>query len=193
MRFPVHVLLVVPLVMVSGCASYYSHYAVFPAENSVGEPRQVKLTWETADYPEWWFMGDKATSIRLETQCSKRVWRLRDSSDEEAGVCGDGIRACGEPRLDIVADNGAPVTGSERCVALNPSVQNGRISGLGEKLKLLVSCRPATTSVGQGDEKRNFDYIRASSVPYTVYARKAPRGSFRAKAPEFDDSVCDAE
>jgi len=60
-------------------------------------------------------------------------------------------------------------------------------------LDLLVSCVPATTTVQAGDEERNVDYLRASPVPYTVFVRKAPRGSLRAKMPEFDESACDAQ
>ncbi|PTB95020.1 hypothetical protein C9974_02040 [Marinobacter sp. B9-2] len=112
------------LLFTSGCASYYSHFAMFPAENSSGQPRQVRLTWQSAEYPDWWFAGDKATSVKLE---------------------------------------------------------------------LLVSCTPAVVTEGQGDDVVNLDYLRASSVPYTVYVRKAPRGSMRARLPEFDESVCDAE
>ena len=100
---------VVPMAMLSGCASYYTHYAMFPAENSAGETRQVRVNWQSAEYPGWWFAGDKATPVKLETQCSDRVWRLRD--DEEASACGEGIRACGEAGRDLVAQTGQPASG----------------------------------------------------------------------------------
>jgi uncharacterized protein YceK len=48
------------IALLQGCASYYSHYAVFPAENSQGETRDVRLTWQSAEYPGWWFLSDKA-------------------------------------------------------------------------------------------------------------------------------------
>ena len=70
---------------------------------------------------------------------------------------------------------------------------DARISDVGGKLELLVSCTPAVVAEGSGDESRNLDYIRASSVPYTVYVRKAPRGAMNARPPEFDELVCDAE
>lgn len=41
-----------PLLGLSGCASYYTHYAMFPAENSAGESRQVRVHWDSADYPD---------------------------------------------------------------------------------------------------------------------------------------------
>jgi len=179
------------LLLTSGCASYYSHFAMFPAENSSGEPRQVRLSWQSAEYPGWWLARDKATSVKLETQCSDRVWRLRDGDD--AGGCGTGIRACGERGRDLVAATAQPATGTTRCMAINPVDPGARIARLGNKLELLVSCTPAAVTEGQGDDARNLDYLRASSVPYTVYVRKAPRGSMRARLPEFDESVCDAE
>ena len=179
------------MLFISGCASYYSHFAMFPAENSSGESRQVRLSWQSAEYPDWWFAGDRATSLKLETQCSDRVWRLRDGND--GGDCGSGIRACGEPDKDLFTETGVPVTGSTRCMSINPEDLNARITDIGDKLELLVSCTPAVVKTGQGEKSVNLDYLRASSVPYTVYVRKAPRGSMRARLPEFDESVCDAE
>ncbi|TNE98272.1 MAG: hypothetical protein EP328_05095 [Gammaproteobacteria bacterium] len=192
-----HRFLVLPLFVMAlftqGCASYYSHSAMFPAENSRGEPRQVRLTWQTAEYPGWWVRSNQSTPIRLETQCSERVWRLRDASHEGAGNCGEGIAACGEPGKDLSFPKKVPATAHTRCLVVNPSEPAARIADIDGKLELAVSCMPKTVSVGQGDEKRNIDYLRASSVPYTVYVRKAPRGALRARVPEFDDGVCDAE
>lgn len=179
------------LVWSSGCASYYSHYAMFPAENSSGEPRQVRLSWQSASYPDWWFASDKATSVKLQTQCSDRVWRLRDGDD--AGDCGEGIRACGKPGKDLVAQTGLPATGSTRCISINPGDSRARIAEVSGKLELLVSCTPAVVADAQGEGAVSHDYLRASSVPYTVYVRKAPRGSMRARLPGFDESVCDLE
>lgn len=186
-------LLFFPLLLLPGCASYYSHYAMFPAENSAGEVRQVRLSWDTADYPGWWLVSDKATPITLETQCSSRVWRLRDSSHDKAAGCGEGILACGHPELDVDPLQGRALTGTTRCLAINPADKSGRIAGLKTKIGLLVSCQPASVFEGEGDEKRNMDYIRASSVPYTIYVRKAPRGSLQAKMPKFDESVCNED
>ncbi|WP_417567771.1 hypothetical protein [Marinobacter sp.] len=176
-----------------GCASYYSHFAMFPAENSSGEPRQVRLSWQSAEYPGWWFASNEATSVKVETQCSDRVWRLRDGDDADAGSCSNGIRACGESGMDLVAKTGKPATESTRCMAINARYPDARIPDVGGKLELLVSCTPAVVTEGSSDESRNLDYIRASSVPYTLYVRKAPRGAMHARPPEFDDLVCDAE
>ncbi|WP_228289114.1 hypothetical protein [Marinobacter salinisoli] len=180
--------------MLQGCASYYSHYAMFPAEVSAGETRQIRLSWQTADYPSWWFVDDKATAIKMEAQCSDRIWRLRDDGDSGAGACGAGIRACGEQGLDLHAPTGVPVKGEGvQCLAIEPGQPEITIPELGEELQLLVSCSPLLVSLPDGEEEKNIDYIRASPVPYRVYVRTAPRGSLRARLPELDESVCDDE
>ncbi|KPP97688.1 hypothetical protein [Marinobacter sp. HL-58] len=185
---------VIPLLL-SGCASYYSHYAVFPAENSKGEDRQVKLTWQTAEYPDWWIVGDKSTPITIETQCSTRKWRLVDSSHSEADEadCGGGIRACGVQGEDVVAGNGEPAGPDTRCMAVNPDNTDALITDMGSSLDLLVSCKPVNTARGSGDDSENIDYIRASSVPYTVYSRKSPRGRLDSRPPDLNDSVCESD
>lgn len=185
--------LVFPMLL-QGCASYYSHYAMFPAEVSAGETRQIRLSWQTADYPDWWFVDDKATPIKLEAQCSERVWRLRDDADPDAEPCGSGIRACGEPGLDVYAPTGEPVkTDGVTCMVVEPGNDRKTIAGLKDEINLLVSCSPVLVSLPDGDDEQNIDYLRASPVPYNVFVRTAPRGSFRARLPEFDDSVCDEE
>ncbi len=183
---------VVPLLL-GGCASYYSHYAVFPAENSQGEARQVKLTWQTAEYPGWWVVDNKSTPITIETQCSARKWRLVDDSHDEAGGadCGNGIRACGVQGEDVLARNGTPAGPGTRCMAINPGDPDARITDIDSSLGLLVSCQPARTVRGSGDDSENIDYIRASAVPYTIYSRKSPRGRLNARPPELDDAICE--
>lgn len=182
----------VPLLL-SGCASYYSHYAVFPAENSQGEARQVKLTWQTAEYPEWWVVDNKSTPVTVETQCSTRKWRLVDSSHDEASTagCGGGIRACGASGEDVLAVTGEPAGPDTRCMAINPSDPGALVTDIGASLGLLVSCQPANTVRGSGDDSENTDYIRASSVPYTIYTRKSPRGRLSTRPPELDDAICE--
>lgn len=184
---------VLPFVL-SGCASYYTHYAVFPAENSAGEDRQVKLTWQTAEYPGWWLADNQSTPITIETQCSAREWRLVDDSHSDAAgeACGQGIRACGRDGRDRVARTGEPAVG-QRCMTINSDNPAARITDIESSLDLLVSCEPIDTVRGSGDDAENIDYIRASAVPYTIYSRKSPRGSLNARPPELDDSVCDDE
>ncbi|MDF0750678.1 hypothetical protein NLU14_10600 [Marinobacter sp. 71-i] len=181
--------------ILAGCASYYTHYAVFPAENSAGEERQVKLTWQTAEYPGWWVAASKSTPITVETQCSARQWRLVDDSHDNAAqaTCDAGIRACGREGLDRLARTGEPAGESARCMAINPGNPEGRVTDIESSLALLVSCEPINTVRGSGEDAENIDYIRASTVPYTIYSRKSPRGSLNARPPELDDSVCETD
>ncbi|MGO1501619.1 MAG: hypothetical protein ACTHWH_10120 [Marinobacter sp.] len=180
------------LLMQSGCATYYSHYAMFPAENSLGEPRAVRLSWHSAEYPSWWVLSDLATPLTLETQCSERAWRLYDRSHEEAGPCGQGIRACGESGTDQLAKGEQAANANNVCMSVNPSDPEARIADISGRLELLVACEPVLAVQGNGEEAMNVDYIRASTVPYTVYTRKTPRGSLSARPPKFDSAACDA-
>ncbi len=173
----------------SGCASYYSHYAMFPAENSRGEPRQVRVSWLTAEYPDWWLQDDEATAIRVETQCSERVWLLRQAGADGAGDCGPGVRACAEPGLDRVVFPGAGAPAGA-CLLLNPEQPDLTIPQLPDQLHLWVLCVPMRPVVTRAGEVVDQDYLRASSVPYTLYPKRAPRGSAAARPPAFDESVC---
>lgn len=181
------------LVMQSGCAAYYSHYAMFPAENSRGEPRTIRLSWHSAEYPDWWFAADRATPLTLETQCSERDWQLYDSSHAEAGQCGKGIRGCGVGGRDRMAASNDTANSDDLCMSVNPSNPGARIADISGQLELLVACEPVSAVTGKGKDEVNVDYIRASAVPYTVYTRKTPRGALDARPPNFDRSACGAE
>ena len=183
---------VVLFLALPGCASYYTHYAMFPGENSSGDPRQIRVSWQSADYPGWSFIRDKSTSMKVETQCSDRVWRLYDDSHEQTGGCGAGIRACGEQRLDESVFESGPVN-EVACLQVVGPESVERIADIGGKFLLSVACRPRASEVSRGDEVVNMDYLRASTVAYTVYSRKVPRGSLNARLPEFDESVCKAD
>lgn len=172
--------------LVSGCASYYTHYAMFPAETSSGKTRDVRISWDSAEYPGWWITHNRTTTMTLETQCSERVWRLADDSHEQAGNCGKGIRACADRALDqpVVTD----VPG--RCLSVRVPGGGDRIAAVGSQFELQVSCQPIQPTLARGDETVNVDYLRPSSVPYQVYARKVPRGSLSASLPEFNAREC---
>ncbi|PSF05763.1 hypothetical protein C7H09_14015 [Marinobacter fuscus] len=174
----------------SGCASYYTHYAMFPAENSAGEQRKVRLHWQSAEYPAWWPVSNKATTIKLETQCSDRVWRISDSTHDSFGNCASGPAACGGTGLDVAADSGREATERDACLVIPAAGAGNRVADLGGQFDLLVSCRPARAEISQGGETVNMDYLRASPVAYTVYARKVPRGSLAARLPEFEQAPC---
>jgi hypothetical protein len=179
---------------VSGCASYYTHYGAFTAANSAGEPRQFRVTWQTAEYPGWWLSDDKATPITLETQCSNREWRLesgvREEGDNKAPSCGLGIVACGEADNDILAASGQPATAKDRCMEVTNAQ---RITELDNSVNLSVQCRPADTEVIVDDETQNRDYLRASVVPYEISVKKAKRNSLYSRPPQLGERVCDTE
>lgn len=181
------------LMLQSGCATYYSHYAMFPAENSQGEPRTIRLSWHSAEYPSWWFLSDRATPLTLETQCSERAWRLYDDSHAEAEGCSKGIRACGERGIDRRVAQKQSASVSNACMVVNPSNPEAHIADISGRLELLVACEPISAVEGEGKEAVNVDYIRASTVPYTVYTRKTPRGSLNARPPKFDRAVCNVD
>lgn len=183
--------LFIPMVAVlPGCASYYSHFAMFPAETSQGESRQVRVSWESAEYPDWWILDDRSTALKVETQCSARIWRLRDDSHDDAGRCGNGIRACAEAGVDRVVVRREDLDPST-CIVVNPGQGNARIADIEDRLELLVACEPVAPESEREGETENMDYLRASPVPYTVYTRKIPRGSLSASLPAFDESACE--
>ncbi len=176
--------------LMAGCASYYSHYGVFPAANASGEPRQVRVSWQSAEYPQWLWFEDKATPISVVTQCSERRWRLTDASHtRNRGACGDGIRACGEAGMDRLDDRPA---GSEAvCMEVVAGPDSRRVADLGGRIELQVFCHPGETERMVEGETENMDYLRASPVPYVIDVRKAPRGALAGRLPDLDDSVCE--
>lgn len=178
------------VVVLPGCASYYRHFAMFSAENSQGKERKVRVSWNTAEYPDWWFLDDRSTALKMETQCSARIWRLHDDSHEQAGACGTGIRACAESGVDRVAVSRRDLDASA-CIVVSPGNSDARIAGIEGRLELLVACEPLVPELKREGEVVNMDYLRASPVPYTVYTRKVPRGSLSASLPAFDESACD--
>ena len=181
--------------LLSGCASYYTHYAVFPAQNSAGEERQIKLSWQTADYPNWWYAADQSTPVTLETQCSSRTWRIVDRTHSAASgqACAPGIRGCGSASADEFVTKGSVDFSDRACVRINPTDPDALVTDISSSLELLVSCRPQRTTRQTEDGQENIDYLRASPVPYTVYSRKGTRGRLDSKPPVLDDSVCEAE
>ncbi|KPQ27901.1 MAG: hypothetical protein HLUCCX14_12780 [Marinobacter excellens HL-55] len=183
-------LAILSLLGLNGCASYHTHYAMFPAETSGGETRQVRVSWQSAEYPDWWIVDDKATPIRLETQCSERVWRITDPGHGEAGACSGDVRACGDAGQDLIAVTGQPATTSDVCLLVQSPAEIARVADIGASFSLLVSCEPANATVQQDGEVVNVDYLRPSSVAYTIRARKVPRGSLSARLPEFNQNEC---
>jgi len=184
--------LLIIAVMVSGCASYHSHHSSFTAVNSQGEERDFRLTWRTATYPGWHWRGTQVTPVRLETQCSRRTWRLRDP-DMNGACSSEGIAACGDQVLDLDRQ-GRMLAGREHvCLSLTDEQGSTRIKDLGSNVELTVACYPAFPEIDMGDDVVNADYLQASVVPYNLRMRKAPLGSMTQRPRELDDSVCDVD
>lgn len=186
------VVALVLLVAVSGCTSYQSHYTRFEAENSAGEQRQVRLTWRTAEYPFWHWRQDRATPVRLETQCSRRVWQIRDPSMDNS--CDDErIAGCGDPALDLDRERNMLISDDHVCVTIGDGEGADRIVDLEGGIELNMSCFPRMTEVDMGDEMVNADYLRASVVPYTLRVRSTTLGSMTERPPQLDDSICELD
>jgi hypothetical protein len=188
-----------------GCAAYEAHYSRFEAANSAGESRSFLLSWQTKRYPEWALGEDIATAVQLQTQCSDRVWVLRDETtgacDVKAGAEAQeaaGIRACGEPGADLDW-RGRPIREpGYQCMSLTDG-DGSRSSGsrtileLERDVQLTVGCYPDATERQVDDEIVNSDYLKASVVPYSIRTRTAPLYSLSERPPALDDKVCDDE
>lgn len=185
------VLIVLPLLAV-GCASFKSHYSVIEAQTSSGKERQVRLTWRTAHYPSWHWRQDKATPIRMETQCSRRTWVIKDPDME--GACSTrSIAGCGDPALDLDSERETLDSREHQCITVSDDQGSDRILELGDRVEVTVSCYPRYTEIDMGDETVSADYLRASVVPYNFRVRTAPLGSLTQRPPDLDNSVCDLD
>jgi len=181
--------LVVYMVFLSGCASYYSHYGSFSAENSAGELREYLVSWQTADYPDWWWQEDESTPVTLKTQCSEREIRFLDASHQ--GSCSgetEAIAWCGTKNVDLAADVTEDGANALPCGWIAGDAK--RITELGSELQLVMRCRPAQTTVGVGDDRKNVDYLKASAVPYWVSVKKVSRGSLQDRPPQLGTKIC---
>lgn len=177
--------LLLVLSTLTGCATYTTNYGVFSAQNSSGEVRDFKVSWRTADYPDWFWAEDETTDVLLETQCSERVWRLGDD-----GRCGSGIAACGIPGEDLQL-SGIPVAGTgEACLAVTDSKGSQRISELEDQVQLTVSCYPAKTSIKRGKDDVVLDYLKASPVFYPVQTRKVGINDLGFDAGKLSERIC---
>jgi hypothetical protein len=187
--------LLVMLSNITGCASYYSHYGSFSAQNSQGEERLFVVSWKTAEYPSWAIQDNKSTEILLESQCSERTWQLNDSVSEK-NQCTEshkGIVACGDPALDLILSGKKLPDNNQVCISVSDSNSANKITDLGDSMLIKVSCLPDVISRKEGDETKNIDYLKASVVPYSVFTRKVDRYSFNDKAPFMSDKICESE
>lgn len=188
-------MLVTVILNTVGCASYYSHYGSFSAQNSTGEERMFVVSWQTAEYPDWSIQDNKATEIVLETQCSDRKWSIADSAAQQSN-CNElngGIVACGDPLLDLSLSGKKLDSSDQVCFSVSDDKSSASIAELDRHILITVSCLPVSATHKQGDEVKNVDYLKASVVPYSVSTRKVERYSFSDKAPIISKKVCEAE
>jgi len=176
-----------------GCASYYSHYGSFSAQNSMGEERMYRVSWKTAEYPSWAIQDDKATEIVLEAQCSKRLWEIasRATVDNSCTETHEGIVACGDVSLDLSLV-GKPISDNNHvCMSVTDNQGAQSIVELDSQILISVSCLPSVVTQKEEGDTVNIDYLKASVVPYSVATRKAERYSYADKAPIMSDKICD--
>lgn len=186
------------LILLQGCASYYSHYGSFDSINSAGEQRKFVVSWQSAEYPGWYWADNSSTAIVLETQCSTRKLYFIDagvaqnaaSYNAECVTNQNGIVVCGDPQLDLDA-NGRGLQGSGQvCGSISNSKGVDSITALGNELLIKIDCWPASTQYEVGGEKKNRDYLKYSVVPYTIATKKVPRYSLDDKVPVLSEKIC---
>ncbi|MCP5206876.1 MAG: hypothetical protein H7A01_06715 [Hahellaceae bacterium] len=192
------VLVAACLMLLQGCASYYSHYGSFDSINSAGEQRKFVVSWQSAEYPEWYWADNTTTAIALETQCSTRKLYFIDASTAQNAASFNtgcvanqkGIVVCGDPQLDLDA-NGRAFNGSEQvCGSISNSKEVDSITALGNELLIKIDCWPASTQYEVDGEKKNRDYLKYSIVPYTIATKKVPRYSLDDKVPVLSEKIC---
>lgn len=189
------IIFVTLIVNIVGCASYYSHYGSFSAQNSKGEERKFVVSWKTAEYPSWAIQDNQATEFVLETQCSERKWALADLSTDqnECTEAHEGIVACGNKTMDLSL-SGRPLPDDKNvCVSVTDNQQATKIVDLESRVLISVSCLPVATTRKEEGENINIDYLKASVVPYSVATRKVERYSFADKAPLMSSKICEGD
>lgn len=186
-------ILVTVILNMLGCASYYSHYGSFSAQNSAGEERMYVVSWKTAEYPSWAIQDNKSTEIVLETQCSQRQWEIADkaTASNACTEAHEGVVACGDDSLDLTIAGKPIANESQVCISVTDSQGAKSIVELGGQILISVSCLPASVSREEDGDTVNIDYLKASVVPYNVATRKAARYSYADKAPVMSDKICD--
>ncbi len=182
----------VTLMLITGCASQYSHYGSLTSENAAGQTRDFAVSWRSAESLSW-LGGTHATAVTLESQCSERVLVFREAGDP-ARTCGGpdtGIVLCGSEGQDLLRSGSRKATATDVCGeirGLEGVVQD--IGGLSTRIQVYIHCWPAQTEIQRGEDKVNQDYLRASPVPYQFSVKKVVRGSSDDRKPVFDTKVC---
>ncbi|WLQ17320.1 hypothetical protein O5O45_15510 [Hahella aquimaris] len=185
-------LLLFPLLSaLGGCATEYSHYGRFVAENSAGEEREFLISWRTTESVSGEVTA--VTPVTLRTQCSDRELQFM-----EPGQGGDACRVeqesgvvwCGAPGQDLSLEGKALIDSKTLCGTITDENGADHIADLKRVMQLQISCWPARTIVKTDDGPGNLDYIKASSVPYIVSVKRAEAGGPEDKPPALSEIVC---
>ena len=189
--------LIAGVTSVTGCATYYNHYGRFTAENSSGETRDYLVRWQTAEYPDWWLASDRSTPVSLETQCSERVLTFVDNSNEDwnsrCATADNSVVWCGDSRRDRLSDATPQKAEALLCGWISTTPATHGILGLGTDLEINIRCEPMQPTIGEGKEQRNFDYLKASPVPYAVAVKRVEKGSEWDYMVRPDEKACKAD
>lgn len=181
------------ILLLQGCASYFSHYGSFESRNSAGADRRFVVSWQTAEYPDWFWSENTSTAIELETQCSTRKLYFSDASMNDGASCregGAGIITCGDPALDLDLNGRAVVGDQQVCGSVSNAAGVTKITDLGRELLIKIDCWPASVEYEIGGEKKNRDYLKHSIVPYTIAIKKVPRYSLDDRVPVLGEKIC---
>lgn len=186
-------ILVTMMLNMVGCASYYSHYGSFSAQNSKGEERMFVVSWKTAEYPSWAIQDNKATEIVFEAQCSNRTWEITDqaTASNACTEAHEGVVACGDKSLDLSLAGKPIVDDNFLCMAVTDNQGAQSIVELEGQILITVSCLPSAVTRQEDGDTVGIDYLKASVVPYSVATRKAARYSYADKAPVMNEKICD--
>lgn len=208
--------LVVPLVVLilSACATphYTTHYGLFEAQNSAGQTRMFRVSWQTIRFEGWAEDRYQAQPLILESQCSERILSFVDPSMAQAGalhVNGNdavasrvqqlclsaqdqqGIHYCADPLRDE-SRTGLALEAAESCAHITDAAGAQTVLALNGELRITMSCQPKVKEYPRANKRINSDYLNASSQPYIVKTRSVVGGAREALLPELSNhsSIC---
>lgn len=211
--------LVVPLagLVLSACATphYTTHYGVFEAQNSAGQIRMFRVSWQTVRYQGWGEDRYQSLPLILETQCSERKLYFTDASmakiepakaqaTEQGTISGErlahacvianggrGVHYCADAKRDE-SRTGLPVDTSQSCGYITDVAGSQSILNLAGELRISLACQPKVKEYPRANKRVNSDYLKASSQPYIVKTRAVEGSSREALLPELSEhsSIC---
>jgi hypothetical protein len=186
--------------LIGGCATsdFVTHYGIFEAENSSGEPRLFRVYWQTVRYEGWSKNEFRAFPLVLETQCSQRELRFYDSSFGLGRRCLDapkeGIHACGNAQQDQNR-RGGQLEDRTLCAVVPDRKGSTDLLSLEGEILITLDCRPAIAERRVGGEFENVDYLMGSSIPYIVSTKIVKGQDVDNILPEVSQhsSICDPD